>query len=433
MVAGMIDSFDVLVAGGGSAGLAAAVSAARAGASTLLVERAGTAGGMATAALVHTICGLFRVHSGPEPKFANDGFAREFAERLRASGGAAAPVRMGRVDVLPHDPAAFASLADVILCETGNLRVWFHTELASAAHRDGAWQVETLCRGRRRTISARAVVDATGDAAFTALAGAAFEQTPADKLQRPAYICQLRGMPREALSDEARLRLAHGLVRAVKDGALPAAALGAGFRAGLADGVAFLTIDLAGDSSLGPWDPLCPAALTAVEQTGRATARAVAEFLGRNVAGCERAGIAAWPARAGVRESRRICARHMLTGDDIRTGAQFPDAIAAAAWPMELRERPTGPRLIHAESDGPADIPVRCLQHAEIGTLFAAGRCLGSTHEAQASIRVMGTCLATGEAAGLAAAWVGDALAAESLAERIRHWRAERHVQNAPA
>src|SRR5215213_10015788 len=124
---------DVLVAGGGSAGLAAAVSAARCGVHTVLLERHGCLGGMAPAALVHSICGLYRLpQNGSAPVFANHGFAREFANRLLESGGASGPVRMGRVDVLLQQPTAFASMADVIARETPNLEVRFHTELMAA-------------------------------------------------------------------------------------------------------------------------------------------------------------------------------------------------------------------------------------------------------------------------------------------------------------
>src|ERR1700754_4038650 len=88
---------DVLVAGGGSAGIAAAVASARLGARTLLVERHGMLGGMASAALVHSICGLYRLDDGTKPpELANEGFAAEFARQLLAGGGASGPVRMGR-------------------------------------------------------------------------------------------------------------------------------------------------------------------------------------------------------------------------------------------------------------------------------------------------------------------------------------------------
>src|SRR5258708_5760156 len=117
-------SFDVVVAGGGSAGLAAAVAAARLGVNTLLVERNGLLGGMASAALVHSICGLYRLSKGDgAPVLANAGFAAEFAKRLLADGGASGPVRMGRVEVLLQRPVAFAGLCDAFARETPNLEV----------------------------------------------------------------------------------------------------------------------------------------------------------------------------------------------------------------------------------------------------------------------------------------------------------------------
>src|SRR6187401_2996476 len=113
---------DVLVAGGGSAGIAAAVAAARVGARTLLVERHGLLGGMASVALVHSICGLYRLDDGSKPPLlANGGFAAEFARQLLASGGASGPVRMGRVDVLLQRPAAFAQLSDTLVRQTPGL------------------------------------------------------------------------------------------------------------------------------------------------------------------------------------------------------------------------------------------------------------------------------------------------------------------------
>lgn len=410
---------EVLVAGGGSAGLAAAVSAARAGAETLLIERAGFLGGMGTAALVHTLCGLYFVREEEGAVFANPGFAETFARRLIAAGGAGPPVRMGRLDVLPHDPAALALLADQIVRETPRLRVWLHTELIAATENRGNWHLEAVCRGVRHHIETRAVVDASGDAALATVAGLATVQEPPERLQRPAYVVLLGGVGNGALLESGRLRLAHALTQAVKQGGLPRAALGAGFRAGRQEGTAFVTIDLAGGGTEAEWDPFSPDALAAVEQEGRALAARLMAFLRAQVAGFANAFVAAWPARAGVRESRRIVGRYELTGEDIRTGARFDDGIAWASWPMETRERATGPRWVFAEENRAAQIPLRALSHRDAPRFFAAGRCLSASHDALASVRVMGTCLATGEAAGLAAAWHNEAVDWNSLAHRI--------------
>jgi hypothetical protein len=389
--------FDVVVAGGGSAGLAAAVAAARLGARTLLIERNGLLGGMASAALVHSICGLYQLPKGDgAPVLANVGFAAEFARRLVADGGATGPVRMGRVEVLLQRPVAFARLCDAIARETPNLEVRFQSEIVSADLRS----ITLAWRGCTERVGAKMFVDATGDAVLAALRGGPCEMETV-RLQRPAYIFALSGVETEGLSDDARLRLARQIAQAVKAGILPSAALGAHLRESPQAGEAFVTIDLEGGVNFDPLDAAC---LSRLETEGREVAVRVAEFLRRDVDGFAGSYIAAWPVRAGVRESRRIVGRYRLEAEDIERGTQFADAVAYAAWPMELRETATGPRLRFPSGDEPCGIPLRALQAREDDALFMAGRCISCSHEAQASVRVIGTCLATGEAAGLAAA-----------------------------
>jgi hypothetical protein len=405
---------DVLVAGGGSAGLAAAVSAARMGAQTLLIEHHGSLGGMAPAALVHSICGLYRlpVDDGP-PKIANVGFAEEFSRRLMMAGGASGPVRMGRVDVLLQQPTAFARLADAIAMETENLQVLLHTELVGVA--EDLSSVEISCRGRRAKISARAIVDATGDGNVAALAGAEFEQEPSERLQRPAFIFALGAVEGGAASEAARLRLARRIVDAVREERLPEGALGAAFRESGRAGEVFVTVDLSGGADYQPTDA---ANLTALEMEGRALAEALAAFLRDKVEGFGGSFISAYPARLGVRESRRLVGRARLSENDLLRGAQFPDGVALATWPMELRETNTGPRLRYPEHGRACEIPLGALRARDHDRLFMAGRCISCSHEAQASIRVIGTCLATGESAGLAAALAVSQGAVDSLAVR---------------
>lgn len=413
-------AIDVLVAGGGSAGLAAAVSAARCGARTLLVERHGALGGMGTVALVHSFCGLYELADEAGLRWANPGFASEVATRLIELGGAVAPVRMGRVFVLPHQPAGFARLADEIVLETGNLEVLLHSEVIAV--RDGGAEVEISTRGARRTVKPRALVDTTGDGTLAALAGAAFEQAPAEFLQRPAFIFGLHGVDAGTLDDDGRLRISVQIARAVASTELPAGALGTGLRATGRGGEAYVTIDLAGAAD---YDPTRAADIAALEAEGRALAWRLAEFLRRSVEGFAASAISAFPARVGIRESRRVVGRSRLETADLETGTRFPDAIARATWPMELRESNRGPRLRYPEHGRPADIPLGALRARDLDAFFVAGRCLSCSHEAQASIRVMGTCLATGEAAGIAAALHAsgqsvDAAAVRSDRERIR-------------
>lgn len=437
------DSVDVLVAGGGSAGLAAAICAARTGARTLLVERHGSLGGMATASLVHSICGLYRLpEEQGEPGncgavLANRGFPAEFATRLASlntqSGGGLpsdpCPVRMGRVDVLLTQPTLFARVADELCAAEPNLTLCLHAELLAvetAANPEGARSihaVEWICRGIRSRAEAKVFVDATGDAALAWMAGAECEQAPT--LQRPAFIFSMGGVDVSTLNGDGRLRVAQRVAAAVRAGVLPRGLLGAHLRPTGRRGELFITIDL-DDPPCGPaFDPASPESLTAMECHGRELAHELTRFLTASgcapgaaeipeardpkkslggVPGFEQAYIAGFPARVGIRESRRIAGELRIETEDILRGAVFPDAVALSTWPIEMREQPTGPRLRFPEEGRPCEVPLRALRSKSFGNLLAAGRCLSSSHEAQASLRVIGTCLATGEAAGFAAA-----------------------------
>jgi hypothetical protein len=393
--------FDVAVLGGGSAGLAAAVTAARTGARVLLVERHGMLGGMGTAALVHTFCGLYLVRDDAGAVLANPGFPAEIEAKTRAATGLG-PVRMGRVLVLPQHPVEFARIADELVTAEERVELWFHSEcLGADAVPGGGWTLDGVCRGARWQARARALVDASGDAVLAPLLGGAWKMTDAGRLQRPAYIFTLGGVP--ALGGAERLELSGRIVAAVRRGDLPATALGLVFRASARAGEAFGTIDLSGDGQ-GQYDPLDMACLSRVEAQGRATAAAAAAWMRRVVPGWDKSWISAWPARAGVRESRRWIGRALLTGDDMLAGRRGKDDIALAAWPMEFRETARGPKLRYAESGRAAGIPLGCLRPAGLDAVYVAGRCISADHDAQASVRVMGTCFATGQAAGLAAA-----------------------------
>lgn len=393
-----MDQFDVLVAGGGSAGLAAAVSAARTGAKTLLVERLGALGGMASASLVHSICGLYYLPGSREGEYANPGFASEFANRLIKSGGAHGPVRMGKVDVLMHDPFAFAQLADRMVLDAPNLQVRFHSEVIAADPTNHT--AEIFCRGNRTQIGARAFVDASGDGVIAALAGLDFERETSARLQRPAYIFSLQNVEPWAMADNSRMRIARLIAVAVNEKELEPGALGAALRGSHRAGEVYITIDLAATADFDPTNAAC---LTELELDGRRLAAQLADFLIQKVGGFEKSSIASIPARVGIRESRRVVCEYRLEAEDLANGSRFEDAVAVATWPMELREQATGPKLRYPEGNKACEIPLRSLRARGVPNLLIAGRCIGASHEAQASIRVIGTCFATGESAGIAA------------------------------
>ena len=394
------ETFDVAVIGGGSAGLAAAVTAARMGARTLLLERHGYLGGMGTASLVHTFCGLYLLRSETGAVLANPGFPEEMAGRMIAATGMG-PIRMGRVDVLPQHPVEFVRIADELVSAEPLIDLRLHTEVSAVA-REENWEIQLAGRPGGRWVSAKCLVDASGDATVAALLGSGAAMTEAPRLQRPAYVFGVHhAVP---MNDDARLQTAGLIVEGIRAGVLTADSLGLAFRSSGRTGEIFGTLDLTGGEAVADYDPLDAACLTALEIHGRATAAKAVAWLAARSGFWQGAYISHWPVRAGVRESRRWLGGHVLTGDELLAGRRFDDEIALATWPMEFRETPRGPKLRFPEGNRPAGIPLRCLQPVGHERLFVAGRCISTDHDAQASIRVMGTCFATGEAAGCAAA-----------------------------
>lgn len=380
---------------------AAATAAARAGAATILLERGGFLGGVGTASLVHTFCGLYLLADGEcPPVHANDGLAAELAERMERATGIG-PQLAGRVWLLPQHPVEFARIADELTAAEPGLEVLFHTEAVAAGRDSGGWTVEFVCRGRRGQVAARALVDASGDAVLAEMSGRPAPATAPAWLQRPAYVVGMAGVA-DDLSADSRLRLAQRLVAGVHAGRLDEAALGASFRSSGRPGEVFLTIDLAAGGA--DYDPADPGCLSALERDGRRIAAGIATLLAETGPAWRDAYISHWPVRAGVRESRRWRGRHVLTESEWLAGARFDDEAALATWPMEFRRTNRGPKLRFPAGGRPCGIPLGCLQAAGLEGVWCAGRCISVDQEVQASVRVMGTCFATGEAAGKAAA-----------------------------
>jgi hypothetical protein len=233
------------------------------------------------------------------------------------------------------------------------------------------------------------------------LLGGGSEMVESPRLQRPAYVFGGRNF--QPIDEAARLHTAGQIVEGIRAGRLPQSAMGLSFRASGRVGEIFGTLDLAGGETLADYDPLDVTCLTQLEMEGRVIATQVVAWLSETSSVWKGAYISHWPVRAGVRESRRWVGESILTGGDLLSGKRHDGEVALATWPMEFRENARGPKLRFPDGNLPAGIPLGCLKPAGIADLYVAGRCISTTHEAQASIRVMGTCFATGQAAGLAA------------------------------
>jgi hypothetical protein len=406
MAAGAL-SYDVVVVGGGAAGLAAAVSAAHAGARTALVERYGFLGGMATAGMVSTICGLYLTSSAGSAEPLNAGLADDVARRLAAMPGCSGPVRRGRTHVLPYTPFAFACLADELTASAPALDVYLHafvTSLERGAR--GVEAVRVTTWERVVDLAARAVVDASGDAVLAQLAGAATVTTPLAERQLPSLVFVLQHVDTEALGSGPRVALLKSLVSAEQEGRLPKGAANLAFGSSPQPGEMVCKLTLSG---ITEELPASRDFLTIAEQEGRKRAFAVTEFL-KTLPAFSRAFVSHAAPQVGVRESRGVIGRYQLTRDDVLSGRKFDDGVARASWPIELwEEGRLGATYEWLDDRAHYDIPLRCLQARDVDNLFVAGRCMSATHEALGSARVIGTCLAAGEAVGRAAARSAEA------------------------
>jgi hypothetical protein len=392
-------SYDVVVVGGGAAGLAAAVAAAGAGARTALFERYGFLGGMATAGMVSTICGLYQGSPGGTPEPLNEGFAAAFARRLAAMPGCEKPIRRGPTFVLPYTPFAFACLADELTAATPGLDVYLHASLVdvtTVACRVEALRIATW--ERAVVLDARVVVDASGDAAVAERAGAATETAPASERQLPSLVFVLQQVDPEAVTPGARVALLRTLVAAERAGVLPKGA------ANLMLGPTPQPGEVVCKLALDGIEPGARDVLTAAEQEGRKRVLALTEFL-KSLPRFSRAFVSHTAPQVGVRESRRVVGRYQLTRDDVLSGRRFEDGVARASWPIELwQPGQLGPTYEYLDEGRTYEIPLRSLQARDVDNLFVVGRCMSATPEALGSARVIGTCLATGEAVGVAAA-----------------------------
>ena len=418
------DGFDVAIVGGGSAGLAAAVSAARVGSRTLLVERSELLGGNASLAYVHTICGLFAPADAGDASWVHPGFPRRFAEGLRDAGAAAAPERAGRVHVLPVWPPRLAAYADRLCAATSDLEVWKRTELVGVAlPREDAGCATLRLRpaaGGEVSVEARIVIDATGDASVAALCGADCAAARPSELQIPSFIFRMGGVDTSELTGFARLRVTHALAGAVRTGALPAGSESVLVRRGEAADEVYVTLNLPRPTD-PPYDPLDAACLARLERRAREGAQRVADFLRDSRPAFEKCHVLAWPQRVGVRETRRLQGLECVTREDVLSGRVRDDEVARSSWPIELWSDHRRARFEYPEA--PCSVPLGALVSRSHARLGAAGRCLSASHEALGALRVIGTALATGEAVGIAAALAADTRStlAEIAAQDVRH------------
>jgi hypothetical protein len=408
----MNERYDVAVIGGGAAGVGAAIGAARAGARTLLVETYGCLGGAATMRGVFTYCGIYTC--GPAPRQVVFGVAHEVMDAVAALGGLSAITRFRGV-IRIFDPEAVKVALDRV-CARAGVDVLLHTTTIGATRtNERVSSVVVHDRNGAREIVADAFVDASGEGDLAAYAGASTRYGNHGSLNIGTLAIRIGGVPTDyAVSPGAWAEA----VRAAKARGVAPLTGETGFvgRLPISNDICALLIDEDYDARDG-------ASITAAERNAREQAQAYLDVL-RGLPGYEKAYLVSTGPTIGTRESRHIDARYRVTRDDVASGRRFADVVALGAWPMEFHPAPSVPSTWEfVGGDDTYDIPLDALRSANTPNLFAAGRTADGDRDAGASLRVMGTAFATGQAAGIAAAEVarrGDAAYARVRAELDR-------------
>lgn len=398
---------DVLVVGGGAAGIGAAVGAARAGARVVVLEKYGFPGGIAAAGMIGTVCGLFLRNTKGQIKPVAGGFVHEFGERLAARQFEIPRAVANGLYILPCEPWHMIRLADRFLAHPA-IGVFLHSQAGSVRMQGKAVaEVECLCWHTRVTVRAGCVVDCTGEATVVQLAGG---RTTTDASQHGAVLFRVDGLPVRRQGE--RLAMLRKIVHAAaKEGVRPECGNISLVPARLDSGDCLFSV------------PIAPAGgihgMTDMEQSGRELVEDVLKIL-RTESYISDTTVPATAVQVGTRTGRRAVGRQTLTREQVLGCVKSRDGVARGCWPIEEWRGGRRPELQWLPEDDYYDIPAGCLVAADLDNVFMAGRCMSAEEGAMGSARVVGTALGTGYGAGTLAAFQALGKSRDEAVKTIR-------------
>lgn len=391
---------DVLVVGSGSSGVTAALAASEQGASVSLVERYGFMGGISTQVL-DTFYGFFT--PGQEPRKVVGGIPDRVVDELKKHNKAIyRPNTYGAGQGITYDPATLKVIWESMAGQAG-IDILFHTLVIDVIQDgDRVSGVIAANKGGLVKLTADIIIDASGDADVASVAGVPFESAEDGPIQSLTTTFKMINVDIER-AQESKENL-HELMAQANDSGefdLPR-------REGSAHITPLPGVIVTNMTRVKEVDATDPLQLSEAETEGRRQALEYVRFLREMVPGYEDAALGGFSTQIGVRESRRIFGAYRLSRDDVLSARKFEDAIAQCGAPIEDHHADSDTKWEYLPEGETYDIPYRCLLPEEVGNLIVTGRCLSADHDAHASVRSMGQCMAMGQAAGVAAALAAE-------------------------
>lgn len=422
----VVGEADVVVIGGGPGGVPAAIAAARRGASVMVIEHYGFLGGLASAGMIGP---LFGYNTAQANELMLGGIPLEIIHELQSLGGAPQEKNISWIGV-PFEPEMMKHALERLAVRTGKIQFLLHTHAVGVIRKDS--MIDSVIvenKSGRGAVKGRVFIDATGDGDVAALAGCEFTKGRAIDGATQSMGTKFRIGGVQSMSEEQRKQSTEIFRKAIDEKAVPVYHPFAGevseYGTSLRMNEATPTVTRARGDGTNAED------LTRNEIQLRADTLEIVEFCRKNIPGFENAYLMATPPQIGVRETRQITGQYVLTGNECLDKVRFDDGIVRGSWFMDIHcpmgfkgsrswccdkncKMPTSCKVrnehfetlydnLYLENGTYYEIPYRSLTPKGMDNLLISGRCISADHGAMASLRVIGTCFAIGQAAGTAA------------------------------
>jgi len=385
----VIEDVDILVVGGGMAGVGAAVAAGRMGFRTLLVEYFGCLGGNGTSGMVNNFCGY--TTSGPNRSQIVQGIGGEIHKMLFERNG------ISSMKSYTFNPETLKMVLDEQAAEA-HVKLLYYTQVVDSIVENNVMKgVFIENKAGRQAILAKRVLDCSGDGDVCASAGVPFELGDG----RGGFLaCDMVFHIVNVGSNFNPSAVSPAAAEAIRSGEYKITRPQAIIQNIVIPGAYW--VNWAGVPR--EVNGIDPSNLTQAAIDGRKVVRELCRFLRDKIAGMENVEVIDTAPKIGLRETRRVMGGHLLTGDEVLGGTKFKDGIGACAWPIEIVDPLKGRKFVYLKDGDFYTIPYRCLVPKKVENLLMAGRFVSCTHEAQASARVMGPAVVMGQAIGTSAA-----------------------------